>query len=707
MPQTSIRRVLGLTAAAALALTTGALPLGDGTARAETAEARTAQAGTAWSVSTDAPGALHPLAGGGFVIGVPLNVCAVEWTVIGAAGGAGSDAVAGEAGGELRVTSRGTAGQTFYAFPGAVGQDWSAGAAGGANGADAAGGAGTSDGAGGGGGGGGGGSSLQSAAMHYLVAHGGDGGGVTGGAGGSRYPGPSGNSVSPPYPGTPLAETTFDGSTGEPGGSGRNGAGVISGVGILCPASAPGAPIVVRSGSGPEDGAIHLEFVPGVPFEHEVWSAVTGWEVTLDGGVTWTALPSTARSSGHQEAVVRDVPAGDHRVAVRATSASGPGSPSAVSRVRASPPGAPHVMRLNTGPEEGAIYVGLERALPRAHEVWGAVTGWEITLDGGVTWVALPTTARPDGRHETVLRGLANGEYQVAVRATSAIGPGTPSALRTIWLIGAPTGISVSDVSVSAGVSSLRVSWTPSEGPVTGFVAESYDAAQDGENIPFALCETPPGVHSCVLAAEPGRSYRVVVSNRGRAAPPVTSGVVASPPVPARLPESSGALRVGAGGAGVLTAGDVVDISGSGYLPRSTVTVVVYSTPTVLDGLVTKADGSFDTDVTLPADLPEGAHTLVATGVAPDGRTWTLTQPILAGKAPGAGGPTASVAGGSPAAGTGTPLAEDGRPPADEPTAARLANTGVGIALPVIGGLTALAVGVALLFAGHRGRTVR
>jgi hypothetical protein len=113
-----------------------------------------------------------------------------------------------------------------------------------------------------------------------------------------------------------------------------------------------------------------------------------------------------------------------------------------------------------------------------------------------------------------------------------------------------------------------------------------------------------------------------------------------------------------------------VDVAGSGYLPRSTVTVVVYSTPVVLESLVTNADGSFDTNVTLPAGLPAGAHTLVATGVDPDGGTWTLTQPITARIAAGAAG--------------------------------GLAYTGADIALPAIGGLAALTVGVGLMFTGRR-----
>jgi len=309
-----------------------------------------------------------------------------------------------------------------------------------------------------------------------------------------------------------------------------------------------------------------------------------------------------------------------------------------------------------------------------------------VTLDGGLTWAALSTTVRSDGLLAATVRGLANREYQVAVRATSAVGPGAATSVRAIRLVGRPTGVTVTDVSVTAGVSSLRVSWTPPDGEVVGgYVAESYDAAQDGENVPFSLCETTPDVHSCVLAAEPGRSYRVVVNG----AAPVTSGVVAAPPVPAQLPASSGALRVPAG-SGALAPGDTVDVAGAGYLPGSTVTVVVYSTPTVLDSLATVADGSFDTSVTLPAGLPAGVHTLVATGVDRNGDTWTLTQTITA-RAVGTGG--APLSGG--VAGTAGPAAGG------------LASTGVDVAVPAIGGLLAVTTGTVLIGLGHRRRAAR
>jgi hypothetical protein len=155
------------------------------------------------------------------------------------------------------------------------------------------------------------------------------------------------------------------------------------------------------------------------------------------------------------------------------------------------------------------------------------------------------------------------------------------------------------------------------------------------------------------------------------------------------VPEASGALQVPAADAGALTPGGSVALSGSGFLTRSTVTLVVYSTPTVLDTLATHADGSFDANVTLPADLPEGSHTLVATGVDPTGQTWTLTQGITTRNADPA---SAAHAGDS----SHTPV----------PQAGGLAYTGADIAVPAIGGLIALATGVSLTLIGRRRRSV-
>jgi len=155
------------------------------------------------------------------------------------------------------------------------------------------------------------------------------------------------------------------------------------------------------------------------------------------------------------------------------------------------------------------------------------------------------------------------------------------------------------------------------------------------------------------------------------------------------VPEASGALQVPAADAGALTPGGSVALSGSGFLTRSTVTLVVYSTPTVLNSLVTEVNGSFDANVTLPADLPEGPHTLVATGVDPTGRTWTLTQGITT-----RGTDTGSTAHAGDSSRT------------TVPAAGALAYTGADVAVPAIGGLVALAVGISLTLVGRRRRAV-
>ena len=577
-------RVLGRAAVGLVVGAAATLPLGSATA-----QAAPITSGPGWSVDTDPPAGLTALPGGGFSVTVPAHICSVDFTVIGGQGGADVGGVGGGVAGELRITSRHIAGQTVVLQPGSAGQDASAGGAGGAGGTDGGpfpGGQGGVD------SGGGGGSSFVDADGFELRVHGGDGAGVSGGRGAARsvYT-TTGNTIAKTQqPG--VADTVFDGDTGDPAGSRRTGAGLVTAVGTPCPVTPPGSPLLLLAGTFDEDGAIRVAFQPTAVPWREYWAPVTGWEVTLDGGGTW------------QPMAVGPLP---------------------------------------------------ESFFPPSHPVDGALIGF--------------------------VRGLADGEYAVAVRATSDLGPGAATPVRVLRVASAPTGIAVTDVTVAAGVSSLRVFWTPSPGAASGwFTAESYDAAQSGEGNPFSLCEAPVEQPSCVLVAEPGRSYRVVVSGGGgRAAAPVTSGVVAAPPVPAQVPASSGALQ----GPASLTAGQTVDVSGAGFLARSTVTVVVYSTPTVLGSLVAE-DGAFDTSVTLPAGLPAGEHTLVATGVGPDGEPWTLTRSVTAQGAGAVTGTDKAV----PAA----------------PATGGLAYTGAYVGVMAVGGAVTVAAGVALLLVGRRRR---
>jgi len=98
--------------------------------------------------------------------------------------------------------------------------------------------------------------------------------------------------------------------------------------------------------------------------------------------------------------------------------------------------------------------------------------------------------------------------------------------------------------------------------------------------------------------------------------------------------------------------------------------VIVYSTPQVLTTVATDGSGSITVEVTVPAGLPNGHHTLVAAGVDPGGHLRYLTLGV-------------TVTAGS----------------------AELAYTGASIVGPGVAGLAALALGTGLLALSRRRRT--
>jgi titin len=145
----------------------------------------------------------------------------------------------------------------------------------------------------------------------------------------------------------------------------------------------------------------------------------------------------------------------------------------------------------------------------------------------------------------------------------------------------------------------------------------------------------------------------------------VISGVV---PASSVLPESDGDLVLPPGTKASVAAGKTITVSGSGYAPFSTVTVLIYSTPQILTTVVTDGTGSFSVEVTVPAGLAAGQHHLVAAGVDPSGELRYLTLPVTV---TGDGGAT-------------------------------LAYTGADVVVPAIGGLLAVLTGAALLLVARR-----
>ena len=86
------------------------------------------------------------------------------------------------------------------------------------------------------------------------------------------------------------------------------------------------------------------------------------------------------------------------------------------------------------------------------------------------------------------------------------------------------------------------------------------------------------------------------------------------------------------GGAGINndapTAGGTVTVFGRGWLPDSTVDVVLHSTPVDLGTFDVGSDGTFSTSVTIPANTQPGSHTIEVTGTAPDSEVAFVDLPI-------------------------------------------------------------------------------
>jgi hypothetical protein len=96
--------------------------------------------------------------------------------------------------------------------------------------------------------------------------------------------------------------------------------------------------------------------------------------------------------------------------------------------------------------------------------------------------------------------------------------------------------------------------------------------------------------------------------------------------IPATAPTSDG-IQLDAATRAALEAGEPVTVSAGGFGAGETgIAVVVYSTPVLLDTVTADADGIATWTGSLPATLPDGAHTLTFQGSVDRGVSFTLTR---------------------------------------------------------------------------------
>lgn len=264
--------------------------------------------------------------------------------------------------------------------------------------------------------------------------------------------------------------------------------------------------------------------------------------------------------------------------------------------------------------------------------------GYEWTHDNGATWAPL-TTHVNGGRTIATVTGLTNGTtYTVAVRAVG--GTNTIPSEASNSVTGTPVRKAGVPTNVQATVApgAIHISWAPPAGEtdIVGYEAWAVPGTGGQQSSTPVECPTlDANARSCTVTVTPGQQYTVGVrgdnGNGGAAVFVVTDTV----PAPATVPAGSGSLSTPSGAVGGLAQGSSVTLTGSGYAPNSTVSVYIYSTPTLLGTAVTDGTGSFSKAFTIPATLAPGSHHLVSAGLDPSGNLRYLTTAVTVAQAKG------------------------------------------------------------------------
>jgi len=462
-------------------------------------------------------------------------------------------------------------------------------------------------------------------------------------------------------------------------------------------------------------------------------SAITGYEISLDGGLTWNTLTTTISGAKVNGTVTGLVNGTTYEVQVRAVNVNGPGAGSTSQSVTpATTPDAPSGVTATGGPGQASVsftapadsggaavtsytvtsspdgktatcpgspcvVTGLTNgtsytftvhatnaagnsaesaassavtpvSVPgtpggvsaKAHDTsievgfsapdsgGSPITGYEYSIDGGMTWQPLTTTTSGSGLAGTIT-GLTPGtEYPVTLRGVNAVGAGTAVAVVTVTTVPAALAAPTAE----AGRASALVSWPKSgTATVTGYTVYANPGP--------ATCSTESADDtSCVIGATDGVSYTYTVVADSPAGPsdasPASAALTASAPlVPSSAPTSAPTtLTTTDGVLSEVRAGQQITVLGKGFLPYSSVTMIIYSSPVVLGTAVTDASGGFTKLVTIPTDLEVGSHNLVASGVDQAGATHLIRMPVtLATASSGGSGSSGSGSSGTGSAG--------------------------------------------------------
>lgn len=138
--------------------------------------------------------------------------------------------------------------------------------------------------------------------------------------------------------------------------------------------------------------------------------------------------------------------------------------------------------------------------------------------------------------------------------------------------------------------------------------------------------------------------------------------------------------------------GEAITVSGSGWLPGSTVTLTLFSDPIDLGSAAVGADGTFSTQVVIPSSVSPGTHELRVSGTGADGQPRTTSTRLVVLGAQGGGGGSASGSG----------VSRSGVSGSGESGSSGLAVTGSAAGMTAALALVLLALGLGVLLIARR-----
>ncbi|QOD93714.1 fibronectin type III domain-containing protein [Chryseoglobus sp. 28M-23] len=360
------------------------------------------------------------------------------------------------------------------------------------------------------------------------------------------------------------------------------GAGPASTVATATPRTVPDAPLDLAA--APDDEAVDLSWT--APLE-DGGNPVSGYRIeSTTDGETWSVVVADTGSTDTTLRVAGLTNGESLTFRVSALNEAGDGAPSGTAT--ATPRTVPDAPGID-GVDPGNRSLILTVAAP-AFDGGAPITGYEFSIDDGVMW----TSATMD---DTGLRvqawGLTNDvEHSILIRAVNEAGPGAASDPAT---------------------------GTPEVRPV-----------YDGGGLVPEIPTTPPGTGTLLVDGVP---QEVVITVDGDTTTMTGEGFTMTLTA---YDADGGSFPVDAQGRLIVTEDGSVRVSGSGFLPVSTVDVWLFSTPHLLGELLVDSGGRFSATLPLPGGIAVGEHTIQLNGVAAGGEVRSLTTGIVVVATPAA-----------------------------------------------------------------------